>query len=70
VYLGGCGGSNSRSYYRYDFRERQYIYNLDTRWLEPGHSYLVRTTLDDRSTHDVVISIRSSRGGDHCDDPR
>jgi hypothetical protein len=50
--------SNTDNLYRYDPEADQYVYNLDTRPLLPGSSYLVRTTLDDGSAHDVVVSIK------------
>jgi hypothetical protein len=56
--VGSSGNANTDNLYRYDPTAKQYIYNLDTKSLAPGNSYLVRTTLDDGSTHDVVMSIR------------
>jgi hypothetical protein len=51
------GQANSGNLYRYDASSSQYIYNLSTTALTTG-TYLVRTTLDDGSTHDVQVSIR------------
>ncbi|MBZ5637647.1 MAG: putative metal-binding motif-containing protein [Acidobacteriia bacterium] len=56
--VGSSGNANTDNLYRYDPTAKQYIYNLDTKSLAPGNGYLVRTTLDDGSTHDVVISVR------------
>ncbi|MGH9870645.1 MAG: PxKF domain-containing protein [Candidatus Polarisedimenticolia bacterium] len=36
----------------------QYQYNLSTAGLSSGKTYLVRTTLDDGSVHDVLFSLR------------
>jgi hypothetical protein len=55
--VGSAGNANTDNYYR-SSGDGQYIYNLDTKTLAPGNSYLVRTTLDDGSTHDVVVSVR------------
>lgn len=52
------GEANTGNLYRYDPIADQYIYNLSTRPLMPGTSYIVRTTLDDGSGHDVVISLK------------
>ena len=52
------GAANDGNLYRYDPDAEQYIFNLSTKSLSRGNSYLVRTTLDDGTTHDVVISIR------------
>ncbi|HKY31245.1 MAG TPA: MopE-related protein [Candidatus Polarisedimenticolia bacterium] len=53
-----AGEANTGLFYRFDQDEQQYIYNLSLMSLMPGNSYLVRTTLDDGSMHDVVISVR------------
>ena len=50
--------ANTGNQYRYDPLADQYIYNLDTLPLAPATSYVVRTTLDDGTSHDVVISIK------------
>jgi hypothetical protein len=50
--------SNTGNLFRFDLASGQYIYNLDTRPLAPGNSYLLRTTLDDGTSHDVVVSIQ------------
>ena len=43
--------------YRYDASGHQYIYNLSTLPLSINTTYLVRTHINDGTTHDVVISI-------------
>ncbi|MDP2622615.1 MAG: PxKF domain-containing protein, partial [Actinomycetota bacterium] len=50
--------SNDGTLYRYDATSGQYIYNLDTLPLASMTSYTIRTTLDDGTSHDVVISIK------------
>jgi hypothetical protein len=50
--------SNTGNLYRYDALADQYIYNLNTLTLAPNTSFVVRTTLDDGTVHDVVISIQ------------
>jgi hypothetical protein len=52
------GNANTDNLYRYDATSQQYIYNLSGMTLTSGNTYLVRTMLDDGSTHDVLISIR------------
>jgi hypothetical protein len=44
--------------YEYDAKANLYLYNLGTRGLISGKSYLLRTRVSDGSVHDVVISIR------------
>ena len=56
--VGSPGKANTDGFYRYDAKAKNYIYNLSTKTLAGNTSYLVRTTLADGSTHDVVISIR------------
>jgi putative metal-binding protein len=50
------GAANTDNLYR--LADDTYIYNLSTLTLSPSTSYLVRTTVDDGSTQDVVISIK------------
>jgi hypothetical protein len=56
-HVGSAGNANRDNLYRYT-GDGRYIYNLDTKPLAPGRSYLVRTKLDDGSTHDVVVAVR------------
>lgn len=56
--VSSSGNANNDGFYRYDPSGSQYIYNLATKPLVPGNSYLIRTTLDDGSTYDVVVSLR------------
>lgn len=56
--VASTAASNTDNLYRYDAAEDQYLYNLDTNPLAPMTSYLIRTTLDDGTSHDVVISIK------------
>ncbi len=51
------GGSNTGNLFRFDPTAGQYIYNLDTTGFAPG-THLLRTTLNDGTTHDVLVSIR------------
>ncbi|HYV85468.1 MAG TPA: MopE-related protein [Patescibacteria group bacterium] len=44
--------------YYYDVKGTQYMFNLGTRTLAAGASYIIRTHLDDGSVHDVVISLK------------
>jgi hypothetical protein len=44
--------------YNYDSKGNQYIFNLGTKNLTAGASYLVRTRVSDGSVHDVVISLK------------
>src|SRR5207245_711553 len=54
-----AGQANTDSLYRYDPTANQYIYNLSTKSLASGASYLVRTTIvGDPTPHDVIISTR------------
>ncbi len=50
--------ASSGNTFVYDAKTKQYLYNLSTKTLLPGTSYIVRTHLDDGSDHDVIISIR------------
>ena len=56
--VGSVGSANTDNQYRYDPTGQQYIYNLSTLILRSNTTYLVRTTLDDGTEHDVLISIR------------
>jgi len=51
------GQANTDDLYRYDASGHQYIYNLSTLPLSINTTYLVRTHINDGTTHDVVISI-------------
>ncbi len=51
------GQANTDNLYRYDPSGHQYIYNLSTLPLNVNTTYLVRTSLNDGTTHDVLISI-------------
>ena len=51
------GSSNTETLFRFDGASGQYIYNLSTSAFATG-TYLLRTTLNDGTTHDVNISIR------------
>lgn len=51
------GLSNTGSLFRFDPISSQYIYNLSTRGYSRG-TYLLRTTLNDETTHDVNFSIK------------
>jgi len=51
------GSSNTGTLFRFDPTSNQYIYNLNTQGFVSG-TYLLRTTLNDGTTHDVQISIR------------
>jgi hypothetical protein len=44
--------------YMYDTKGSQYMYNLGTKNLTAGRSYIVRTRISDGSVHDVIISLR------------
>jgi hypothetical protein len=44
--------------YNYDSQGNQYIFNLGTKNLAAGASYIVRTRVSDGSVHDVVISLK------------
>jgi hypothetical protein len=50
------GSSNIGTLFRVDPVSSQYIYNLNTKGYSTG-TYLLRTTLDDGTTHDVNFSI-------------
>ncbi len=52
------GGSNSGDLFRYDPIAQQYVYNLNASSLQSNSIYLIRTVLDDGTTHDVTISIK------------
>ena len=56
--VGSSGKANDGNLYRYDAKARHYIYNLSARTLGPEKSWIVRTRLDDATTHDVIISIK------------
>ncbi len=51
------GQANTDNLYRYDPSGNQYIYNLSTVPLSINTTYLVRTRINDGTTHDVLISI-------------
>jgi hypothetical protein len=51
------GASNTGTLFRFDAGSGQYIYNLSTSGYVTG-TYLLRTVLDDGTSHDVIISIR------------
>jgi len=54
-----AGQANTDNLYRFDPTSNQYIYNLSTKNLTGGASYLVRTTIvGDPTPHDVIISTR------------
>lgn len=53
-----AGKANTDGYYRWDSKGKQYIYNFDTNGLNAGSSYTARTTLEDGTTYDVIITIR------------
>jgi Putative metal-binding motif len=44
--------------YYYDVKGSQYMFNLGTKALPAGASYIIRTHLDDGSVHDVIISLK------------
>ena len=56
--VGSAGKANTDGLYRFDSKAKNYIYNLGTKTLSPNTSYLVRTTINGTSQHDVVISIK------------
>ena len=56
--IASAGTANTDNLYRFDPTSGQYIYNLNTFTLAPNATYLVRTTLSDGTTHDVLISVR------------
>jgi len=51
------GNSNTGSYFRYDFEEQQYIFNLSTKSLSSGMNTLL-ITLDDGKTYYCTVAIR------------
>ena len=51
------GSSNFGNLFRVDPAANQYIYNLSTSGFASG-TYLLRTTLNDATTHDVNFSIK------------
>jgi len=51
------GSSNMGTLFRFDPVSNQYIYNLSTKGYSSG-TYLLRTTLNDGTTHDVNFSIK------------
>jgi hypothetical protein len=51
------GSSNVGSLFRFDPTSNQYIYNLSTKGYSTG-TYLLRTTIDDGTTHDLNFSIK------------
>lgn len=51
------GSSNTGSLFRFDPVANQYIYNLSTKGYSSG-TYLLRTTLNDGTMHDVNFSIK------------
>ncbi len=55
--LTSAGQANTGNVYRNE-GGGVYVFNLSTSSLAAGNTYLVRTTLDDGTTHDVLISIR------------
>lgn len=51
------GDSNTGNLFRFDADSGQYIYNLSTQGYSVG-TYLIRTTLNDGTTHDVQFSLK------------
>jgi hypothetical protein len=51
------GSSDTGTLFKYDYSSNQYIYNLSTANYASG-TYLLRTTLNDGTTHDVQFSIK------------
>jgi len=56
--IGSTGSANTGNLYRYDPTAQQYIYNLSASSLQSNSLYLIRTILDDGTTHDVTIGIK------------
>ncbi len=56
--VGSSGKANDGNLYRYDAKARHYIYNLSAKTLGPEKTWIVRTRLDDGTTHDVIISVK------------
>lgn len=56
--VGSVGGANTDDLNRYDPTSGQYIYNLSAALLQSNASYVIRTRLDDGTTHDVIVSIK------------
>jgi len=56
--IGNVGSANTDNLYRYDPTAQQYIYNLSVSSLQSNSLYLIRTILDDGTTHDVTIGIK------------
>jgi putative metal-binding protein len=56
--IGSVGNANTGNLYRYDPGAQQYIYNLNASTLQSSSFYLIRTILDDGTTHDVTIGIK------------
>lgn len=54
----GTGVGDTGNLFRFDPTAGQYIFNLDTKVLTPTGSWCITATLDDRSTHSVVIGQR------------
>ena len=44
--------------FRFDAKGSQYIYNLGTKTLLPGKTYLLRITIDQNVVHETIISLR------------
>jgi hypothetical protein len=44
--------------YYYNAKGSQFMFNLGTKNLAAGASYIIRTHLDDGSVHDVIISLK------------
>ncbi len=51
------GSSNTGTLFRFDPTSNQYIYNLNTSGYATG-MYLLRTTINDGTTHDVQFSVK------------
>jgi hypothetical protein len=56
--VSSSGKANDGNLYRYDSKAKHYIYNLSAKSLGPEKSWIVRTRLDDGTTHDVIISVK------------
>ena len=56
--IGSVGSANTDNLYRYDPTAQQYIYNVNVSSLQSSSFYLIRTILDDGTTHDVTIGIK------------
>jgi hypothetical protein len=53
-----AGNSNSENLFRFDADTNSYLYNLSTSGY-PAGSYLLRVLLNDGTTHEVMVSVRS-----------